>query len=107
MDFQLLTQTSPIMSMLSYIHQSYPNLDVRILYSTKVPSRETGPNDVLFLPQILDLFRIPRSESTRDRVELFFTGTWDGSEMGTQNEAPINPLLALTLPQIDSDTEVP
>lgn len=95
------------MSMLSYIHQTYSNLQVRLLYSTKVPSRETDPSEVLFLPEILDLFRIPRSESTKDRLELFFTGTWDGSEMGTNNEAPINPLMALTLPKLDSDTEVP
>ena len=96
-----------MMSMLSYIHHSYPHLEARILYSTKVPSRETQPSEVLFLPEILDLFRIPHSQSTRDRVELFFTGTWDGSDMGTKNEAPINPLMALTLPKIDTDTEVP
>lgn len=93
--------------MLSYINQNYPNLEVRILYSTKVPSRETDPSQVLFLPQILDLFRIPRSETTKDRVELFFTGTWDGSRMETTNEEPIHPLLELTLPKIDLDTEVP
>lgn len=93
--------------MLSYIHQDYPHLQVRLLYSTKVPSRETEPAEVLFLPEILDLFRIPRSESTNDRLELFFTGTWDGSDMGTNNAAPINPLMALTLPKIDTDTEVP
>lgn len=93
--------------MLSYINHNYPNLEVRILYSTKVPSRETGPDDVLFLPEILDLFRIPRHESTKDRVELFFTGTWDGSHIGTKAEAPIQPLMSLTLPQIDSETEVP
>jgi hypothetical protein len=95
------------MSMLSYIHQNYPNLEVRILYSTKVPSRETGPTEVLFLPEILDLFRIPRTENTRDRVELFFTGTWDGSSMDTHGDAPIQPLMSLTLPNIDSETEVP
>lgn len=93
--------------MLLYIHQNYPHLEVRILYSTKVPSRETGPDEVLFLPEILDLFRIPRTENTKDRVELFFTGTWDRSSMGTQDEAPIQPLMSLTLPQIDSETEVP
>ncbi|KAF1841315.1 uncharacterized protein K460DRAFT_318122 [Cucurbitaria berberidis CBS 394.84] len=98
---------NPIMSMLSYIHRSYPNLQVRVLYSTKVPSHETGPTEVLYLPEILDLFRRPRSETTIDRLELFFTGTWDGSDMGTKNEAPINPLMALTLPKLDSDTEVP
>jgi ferredoxin-NADP reductase len=103
----MLTNESPLMSMLSYIHQHYPNLEVRLLYSTKVPSRETDPSEVLFLTRILDVFRIPRSETTKDRVELFFTGTWDGSEMGINNEAPIQPLMGLTLPQIDSETEVP
>lgn len=98
---------NPIMSMLSYAHENYPNLEVRVLYSTKVPSRETDPTEVLFLPEMLELFRIPRSETTKDRLELFFTGTVDGSDMGTQNEAPIRPLMALTLPKIDSDTEVP
>ncbi|CAO2657768.1 Nn.00g038940.m01.CDS01 [Neocucurbitaria sp. VM-36] len=98
---------NPIMSMLSYINHTYPNLEVRLLYSTKVPSRETDQSEVLYLPEIIDLFRIPRTESTRDRIELFFTGTRDGSDMGTDNEAPINPLMALTLPNIDSHTEVP
>jgi hypothetical protein len=95
------------MSMLSYINQNYPNLEVRILYSTKVPSNQTGPDEVLFLPEVLDLFRIPRTENTKDRVELFFTGTWDGSSMGTKGDAPIEPLMSLTLPKIDSETEVP
>ncbi|KAH8719443.1 hypothetical protein GQ44DRAFT_775365 [Phaeosphaeriaceae sp. PMI808] len=98
---------NPIMSMLSYINQNYPNLEVRLLYSTKVPSYETGPTEVLFLPRILDLFRMPRFERTKDRVELFFTGTWDGTEIGKRGEAPIQPLMSLTLPQIDSETEVP
>jgi hypothetical protein len=96
-----------MMSMLSYINENYPNLEVRILYSTKVPSHETGPNEVLFLPRILDLFRVPRFEKTKDRIELFFTGTWDGTQIGKRDEAPIQPLMSLTLPKIDSDTEVP
>ncbi|KAF1913504.1 hypothetical protein BDU57DRAFT_455224 [Ampelomyces quisqualis] len=98
---------NPMMSMLSYIHENYPNLEVRILYSTKVPSHETCPDEVLFLTQIMDLFRMPRVEKTKDRVELFFTGTWDGTQIGKRDEAPIQPLMSLTLPQIDSDTEVP
>ena len=98
---------NPIMSMLSYAHENYPNLEVRVVYSTKVPSRETDPSEVLFLPEMLELFRIPRSETTKDRLELFFTGTVDGSDMGTRNATPISPLMALTLPKIDSDTEVP
>jgi len=96
-----------MMSMLSYINQNYPTLEVRLLYSTKVPSHETGPDEVLFLPRILDLFRIPRTERTKDRVELFFTGTWDGTPIGKRDEAVIKPLMSLTLPKIDSDTEVP
>lgn len=93
--------------MLTYINQNYPNLEVRLLYSTKVPSRETDPSQVLFLPQILDLFRIPRSETTQDRLELFFTGCRDGSAMGTTDGDLIYPLMSLTLPNIDPDTEVP
>jgi hypothetical protein len=96
-----------MMSMLSYIREEYPSLEMRILYSTKVPWQETGPDEVLFLPRILDTFRIPRTERTKDRVELFFTGTWDGTQIGKRGDAPINPLMSLTLPKIDSDTEVP
>lgn len=95
------------MSMMSYINQEYPDLETRLIYSTKVPSRETDPTEVLFLNEILELFRIPRSISTKDRIELFYTGTWDGSDMGTRSDALIHPLMSLTLPQIDSTTEVP
>ncbi|EUC33135.1 hypothetical protein COCMIDRAFT_88797 [Bipolaris oryzae ATCC 44560] len=98
---------NPMMSMMTYINQNYPNLEVRFLYSTKVPSRETDPSEVLFLQDVLDLFRIPRFKVTKDRLELFFTGTWDGSEMGTNEGDLIHPLMSLTLPQIDSATEVP
>jgi len=98
---------SPMMSMLTYINQNYPNLEVRLLYSTKVPSHETGPSEVLFLTRILDLFRIPRSETTKDRIELFFTGTWDGTAIGTNDDTVIQPLMSLTLPNIDAETEVP
>jgi hypothetical protein len=96
-----------MMSMLSYINENYPALEVRLLYSTKVPSHETSPNEVLFLPRILDLFRIPRSESTKDKIELFFTGTWDGTAIGKGEDAMIQPLMSLTLPNIDPHTEVP
>jgi ferredoxin-NADP reductase len=96
-----------MMSMMTYINQNYPNLEVRFLYSTKVPSRITDVNEVLFLQDVLDLFRIPRFKVTKDRLELFFTGTWDGSPMGTTEGDLIHPLMSLTLPQIDSDTEVP
>ena len=44
-----------MMSMMTYINQNYPNLEVRFLYSTKVPSRETDPSEVLFLQDVLDL----------------------------------------------------
>ena len=96
-----------MMSMMSYINQNYPNLEVRLLYSTKVPSKETNQEEVLFLPKIISLFRIQRSESTKDRIELFFTGTWDCSEFDRSNDQPIQPLMSLTLPNLDSATEVP
>lgn len=96
-----------MMSMLSYINEEYPNLEVRLLYSTKVPSRETEPSEVLFLPEILELFRVPRDERTKDRIELFYTGTWDGTAFGTRAEVPIQPLMSLTIPNMDSETEVP
>lgn len=95
------------MSMLTYINQNDPDLEVRLLYSTKVPSRVTEPSEVLFLQAILDLFRIPRSASTKNRIELFYTGTRDGSEMGTTEGDLIHPLMSLTLPNIDAVSEVP
>ncbi|KAI8937643.1 hypothetical protein NX059_005348 [Plenodomus lindquistii] len=98
---------NPFMSMMTYINKNYRNLEVRLLYSTKVPSRKTDPSEILFLPEILDLFRIPRSETTKDRLELFFTGCRDGSEMGTADGDLIHPLMSLTLPKIDPETEVP
>lgn len=98
---------NPFMSMLSHLHQTDLGLEVRLLYSTKVPSRTTHPSEILFLPEMLHLFRIPRSETTRNRLELFFTGCCDGSGMGTADDDRIYPLLALTLPKIDADTEVP
>ncbi|KAL6712643.1 hypothetical protein ACN47E_000520 [Coniothyrium glycines] len=98
---------NPVMSMLSYINQEHADLETRLLYSTKVPSRETNPTEVLFLNDMLELFRIPRSASTKDRIELFYTGTWDGSDMGTRSDALIHPLMSLTLPQMCSDSEVP
>ncbi|KAF2820062.1 hypothetical protein CC86DRAFT_361677 [Ophiobolus disseminans] len=98
---------NPMMSMLTYINQNYPALQIRLLYSTKVPSHETTPDQVLFLPRILDTFRIPRTERTNDRVELYFTGTSDGLPIGRRDEQVIRPLMELTLPKIDSETEVP
>ena len=99
---------NPIMSMLSYAHENYSNLEVRVVYSTKVPSRETNPTEVLFLPEMLELFRIPRSETTKRPSRAFFLRAQSmGPDMGTQNATPISPLMALTLPKIDSDTEVP
>lgn len=93
--------------MLSHINEQEIEPEVRILYSTKVPSSDTKPEEVLYLTRLLDLFRKPRSHSTNNCIELFLTGTWDGAPLNRQNDEPIHPLMSLTLPQIQSDTEVP
>lgn len=93
--------------MLSHINEEDTPVEVRILYSTKVPSSDTGPDEVLFLTRLLDLFRKPRSYPTKNCIELFLTGTWDGAPLNRKNDEPIHPLMSLTLPQIQSDTEVP
>lgn len=38
---------------------------------------------------------------------MFLTGTWDGSHWDRKNDEPIHPLMSLTLPKLDIDTEVP
>lgn len=93
--------------MLAYLNEENTHLECRLLYSTKVPSRGTEPGEVLFLPELLDLFRKPRSLATKDRLELFFTDAWDGSKVDRGNDEPIYPLMSLTLPQMDSQTQVP
>ena len=93
--------------MLSQINEQETEPEVRILYSTKVPSSDKKPEEVLFLTRMLELFRKPRSHSTDNCIELFLTGTWDGAPLNRQNDEPIHPLMSLTLPQIQSDTEVP
>lgn len=93
--------------MLSHIHERNDPIETRLLYSTKVPSRDTQPSEVLFLPKLLDIFRKPRSVPSKNRLELYFTGTWDGSPLDRENDEPIHPLMSLTLPKLDSDTEVP
>ncbi|KAF9735346.1 NADH-cytochrome b-5 reductase [Paraphaeosphaeria minitans] len=98
---------NPLVSMLSHINEQEVEPEVRILYSSKVPSSDTQPEEVLFLTRLLDLFRKPRTHSTKNCIELFLTGTWDGAPLNRRNDEPIHPLMSLTLPQIQSDTEVP
>lgn len=98
---------SPLISILKHFHEEQSTVEARLLYSTKVPSRATQPTEVLFLPELLDLFRKPRSQPSKNRLELFLTGAWDGSKLDSQNDEPIQPLMSLTLPKLESDTEVP
>lgn len=82
-------------------------MEVRFLYSTKVPSIDTQPSEVLFLPELLDLFRKPREDKSKHRLELFLTSARDGSQLNRRDDEPIYPLMSLTLPKLHSDTEVP
>ena len=93
--------------MLAHLHEQDSSIETRILYSTKTPSKDTQPSEVLFLPELTELFRKPRSQPSKDRIELFLTGTWDGTELNRKDDEPIHPLMSLTLPKLATDTEVP
>jgi hypothetical protein len=95
------------MSMLTHINEQNSPIETRILYSTKTPSKDTKPSEVLFLQELFDLFRKPRSDSSKDSIELFYTGTWDGTELNRKDDEPIHPLMSLTLPELFTDKEVP
>ncbi|KAF2271142.1 hypothetical protein CC78DRAFT_557164 [Lojkania enalia] len=71
---------NPLISILSYIRQEQPLLDVRFLYSTKISSKGAQQGEVLFLPRILNLLSTPSGAERqgKSRLELFLTGTWDG-----------------------------
>lgn len=73
---------SPLISMISHICQDNPSLEVSLLYSTKLPSYNLDISELLFLPQILDLFRTRRTRF----LELFFTGTWDGTLLSSGDD---------------------
>lgn len=95
------------MSMLSHIKQNDLGLEVRLLYSTKVPSRKSDPKEILYLPVLFDLFRIPRSVTQRDRLELFLTGYRDEPDVGTANDGFVDALLKSWITaRIESETEV-
>ncbi|KAF2867095.1 hypothetical protein BDV95DRAFT_503427 [Massariosphaeria phaeospora] len=98
---------NPLISILSHIRKEHPSIEARFLYSTKVPSKDAEPSQVLFLLQLLDLFRKPRDEQSNNRLELFFTGAWDGSQLNRKDDEPVHPLMSLTIPKLDLETEVP
>lgn len=76
-----------MISILSHIRAEQPNLDVRFLYSTKLPSRNAQQSEILFLPRILDLLNTRGSEGhDNSRLELFLTGTWDGTSLPDGDE---------------------
>jgi predicted ferric reductase len=63
--------------MLSVILKEDPSLEVTLMYSTKLPSESPKPEEVLFLPRILELFSSAHALSDhqgKNRIELFFTG---------------------------------
>jgi hypothetical protein len=75
---------SPLISILSHISYEAPALEVRFLYSTKLPSRGPARAEILFLPRLLDVFHIPGNRSSR--LDLFFSGTWDGNAPSLEDE---------------------
>jgi hypothetical protein len=93
--------------MLAQLHELDSPVEARILYSTKTPSKDTKPSEVLFLPELLELFRKPRAHASKDRIELFLTGTWDGTQLNRNDDEPIQPLMSLTLPNLQTNTVVP
>jgi hypothetical protein len=88
--------------MLAHIRQESPDLQVHFMYSTKLPSRDPDTSEILFLPQILGHLRNPPSPNSH--LELFLTGTWDGSQL-SPDDAFIQSLQAL--PNIDGRTVLP
>jgi hypothetical protein len=63
-----------------------PSLTLRFLYSTKLPSGNPSNAEVLFLPQLLELFHEQKDGSDDSGLELFFTGSWDGSLISQDSE---------------------
>lgn len=76
-DISANSLASPLISMLSVILKEDPSLEVTLMYSTKLPSERPKPEEVLFLPRILELFSsahaLPDYQG-KNRIELFFTG---------------------------------
>ncbi|KAF2476376.1 uncharacterized protein BDR25DRAFT_210488 [Lindgomyces ingoldianus] len=99
---------NPLISMLSYIREENVPLDhVRLLYSTKLPSKTSTKSEVLFLPRILDLFctsKPPPRQNHRDRLELFFTGTLDGSLLCCNEDVLFQ---SFVLPGFESEGNLP
>lgn len=87
--------------MLAHIRQESPDLQVHFAYSTKLPSKDPNTSEILFLPQILGHLRSPLMPDPQTHLELFFTGTWDGSQLTSENDF-IQSLQAL--PNIDGRT---
>jgi hypothetical protein len=72
--------------MLSHLHGEKPHIEARFIYSTKVPSVDTQPSEVLFLPELLELFRRPRAEKSKHRLELFLTSARDGTQLNRRDD---------------------
>ena len=78
--------SSPLISVASHLHYKKPGLAIHFLYSTKLPSHKATKDEVLFLPQLLDLLRAHEGASQDSKLELFFTGTWDGTTVTQDDE---------------------
>ena len=84
--FSDVRDISPLISILSHIAVCGPQLDeVRMLYSTKIPTNGSRPADILFVPRLLDIFS--GSTYVKGRLQLFLTGTWDHSTIQSNHIA--------------------
>lgn len=72
---------NPLMSMLSHISENEYDLDVRVLYGTKLPTNGTA--GVVFLDRIKELYR---QSSVKGTVEVFATG----DNVGSEQEEPLD-----------------
>lgn len=80
---------SPLISILSVILKEDPSLEVTLMYSTKLPSKSPKPEEVLFLPRVLELFSSAHALSDhqgKNRIELFFTGLEEDDDYPDFNE---------------------
>lgn len=89
------------MPMLSHVCEECPSLEVRLLYSTKLPSENPDRSEVLFLPQILDLFQKRRVSTRKTAIDLFFTGTSDSSQLSHES-----PFVRSFLPQPKEEGDI-
>ncbi|KAF2501569.1 hypothetical protein BU16DRAFT_556048 [Lophium mytilinum] len=69
---------NPLVSILSHIRESNVQLDeLRFIYATKISKQDPKESEILFLPRLLDNFKLPHTSNDgprKERLDLFFTG---------------------------------